>query len=157
MLIKVLIGSCCQKLSVLYGCNRSGKKITLDYRIDVSSCSSQRNQFNQKMNDRLLLLSLTKITHYFKKWTTGSGVSKKIYSPYKNVMLQIDAFKSSCSQKQQYPKRILRLKVLRKSSSLKKVAIQKVTLASAIVSNCSSEIFTMLYYCSAITVVKLSS
>ena len=85
----------------------------------------------KKMNDRSLLLSLNKITHYFKKWTTGSGVLKKIYCLYKNVMLQIDPLKSSCSQKQQYPERTLRLKVLRKSSSLEKVAIPKVTLASA--------------------------
>ena len=83
------------------------------------------------MNDRWLLLSLNKITHYFKKWTTGSGVLEKIYCLYKNVMLQIDPLKSSCSQKQQYPERTLRLKVLRKSSSLEKVAIPKVTLASA--------------------------
>ena len=47
-------------------------------------------------------------------------------------MLQIDPFKSSCSQKQQYPKRTLRLKVLRKSSSLEKVAVPKVTLASLV-------------------------
>ena len=72
-----------------------------------------------------------KITHYFKKFTTGSGVFKKIYCLDKNVMLQIDPLKSTCSQKQQYPERTLRLKVLRKSSSLEKVAIPKVTLASA--------------------------
>ena len=29
------------------------------------------------MNERSLLLSLNKVTHYFKKWTTGSGVLKK--------------------------------------------------------------------------------
>ena len=77
-----------------------------------------------------LLLSLNKITHYFKKWTTGSGVLKKIYCFYKNVMLQIDPPKSNYSQKQQYPERSLSLKVLRKSSSLEKVAIPEVTLAS---------------------------
>ena len=99
----------------------------------------------KKMNDWLLLLSLNKITHYFKKWTTGSGVLKKIYCLYKNVMLQIDPLKSSCSQKQQYPERTLRLKVLRKSSSLEKKAVPKVTLANAIVYNCSSKIFTILY------------
>ena len=98
----------------------------------------------KKMNDRSLLLSLNKITHYFKKWTTGSGAFKKICL-YKDVMLQIEALKSSSSQKQQYPERTLRLKVLRKSSSLEKVAIPKVTLASAIVYNCSSKIFTILY------------
>ena len=95
----------------------------------------------KKMNDRSLLLSLNEITHYFKKWTTGSGVLKKIYCLYKNMMLQIDPLKS----RQQYPERTLRLKVLRKSSSLEKVAIPKVTLASAIVYNCSSKIFTILY------------
>ena len=99
----------------------------------------------KKMNGRSLLLSLNKITHYFKKWTTGSGVLKKIYCLYKNVMLQIDPLKSSCSQKQQYPERTLRLKVLRKSSSLEKKVVPKVTLVSAIVYNCSSKIFTILY------------
>ena len=53
----------------------------------------------KKMNDRSLLLSLNKITHYFKKWTTGSGAFKKICL-YKDVMLQIEALKSSSSQKQ---------------------------------------------------------
>ena len=85
----------------------------------------------KKMNDRSLLLSLNEITHYFKKWTTGSDVLKNIYGLYKNVMLQIDPLKRSCSQKQQYPERTLRLKVHRKSSSFEKVAIPKVTLASA--------------------------
>ena len=64
---------------------------------------------------------------------------------YKNVMLQIDPLKSSCSQKQLYPETILRLKVLRKSSSLEKVAVPKVTLASVIVYNCSFKVFTTLY------------
>ena len=72
----------------------------------------------KKMNDRSLLLSLNKITHYFKKWMTASGVLKKIYCLYKNLILQIDPLNSSCSQKQQYPERTLRLKVLRKSSFL---------------------------------------
>ena len=99
----------------------------------------------KKMNDQSLLFSINEITHYFKKWTTGSGVLKKIYFLKKNVILQIDLLKSSCSQKQQYPERALRLKVLRKSSSLEKVAVLKVTLASVIVYNCSSKIFTMLY------------
>ena len=85
----------------------------------------------KRMNDQSLLLSLNKITHHFKKWTTGSGVLKKIHCPYKNVMLQIDPLKNSCSQKQQYPKRTLRLKILQKSSSLEKVAIPKDTLTSA--------------------------
>ena len=60
-------------------------------------------------------------------------------------MLQIDPLKSSCSQKQQYPERTLGIKVLQKSSSLEKVAVPKVTLASAIVYNSSSEAFTVLY------------
>ena len=33
----------------------------------------------KKNNDRLLLLSINEITHYFKKWTTRSGVLRKIY------------------------------------------------------------------------------
>ena len=41
----------------------------------------------EKMNDGSLLLSINEITHY-KKWTTGSGVLKKIYFLYKNVMFK---------------------------------------------------------------------
>ena len=48
-----------------------------------------------KKNDRSLLFSINEITHYFKKSTTGSGVLKKIYFLYKNVILQIDPLKSS--------------------------------------------------------------
>ena len=43
------------------------------------------------------------------------------------------------------PEKTLRLKVLQKSSSLEnleKVAVPKITLASAIVNNCSSKLFT---------------
>ena len=59
-------------------------------------------------------------------------------------MLQIDPLNSSCSQKLQYPGRKLRLKVLGKSSSLEKVAVPKVTLASANFYKCSSKKFTIL-------------
>ena len=64
----------------------------------------------EKMNDGSLLLSINEITHYFKKWTTGSGVLKKIYFLYKNVMLQIDPLKSSCSQRKQYPEGTFKVK-----------------------------------------------
>ena len=74
------------------------------------------------------------------QWVALTCVLKRIYFLYKNVMLQVDPFKSSCSQKQQYPERTLSLKVYRKSSSL-----EKVILASAIFYNCSFEIFTILY------------
>ena len=73
----------------------------------------------EKMNDGSLLLSINEITHYFKKWTT--------------------------ERKQKTPKELLRLKVLRKSSSLEKVAVTKVTIASPIVYNCSSKISAILY------------
>ena len=53
----------------------------------------------EKMNDGSLLLSIKKITHYFKEWTTESGVLKKIYFLYINVMLQIDPLISRCSQR----------------------------------------------------------
>ena len=59
-------------------------------------------------------------------------------------MLQIDPLKSSCSQKQKYSERTLKLKVLQKSSSLEKVIVPKVTLRSENVFNCSSKKFTML-------------
>ena len=29
----------------------------------------------KKMNERSLLLSINEITHYLKKWTTGSGIT----------------------------------------------------------------------------------
>ena len=64
----------------------------------------------EKMNDGSLLLSINEITHYFKKWTTGSGVLKKIYFLNKNVMLQIEPLKSSCSQRKQYPKGTFKVK-----------------------------------------------
>ena len=49
--------------------------------------------------------ALNRATHYFKKWTTASGVLKKIYFLCKNLMFQIDPLNSSCSQKLQYPER----------------------------------------------------
>ena len=61
------------------------------------------------------------------------------------MILQIDPLKSSYSKKQLYPERTLKLKVLRENSSLEKVAVLNVILASAIVYNCSSKIFTILY------------
>ena len=63
----------------------------------------------KKMNDLPQLLSLNKITHYFKEWTTPSCVLKKICCLYKNLRLQVDPLNSSCSQKLQYPERKLRL------------------------------------------------
>ena len=144
------------------GCNHFGTKFTLDDRMDGSSCSFQKRQYSfKKMNDRSLLFSINEITHYFKKWTTGSGVLKKVFYLYKNVMLQIHLLKSSCSPKQWYPKtwpttfkqqavpeRTLRLKELQKSSyleNLEKVAVPKITNASAIVYNFPSKILKILY------------
>ena len=118
------------------------KKITLDDRMEVQAAPLREAGKN---NDRSLLLSINEITHYFRNWTTGKGVLKKIYCLCKKRMLHIDPLESSCSQNQQYSGRTLRLNVLRKSSFLEKVAILKVTLASAIVYNCSSKVFTILY------------
>ena len=74
-------------------------------------------------------------TRYFEKNT---------YWSYKHLLLQIDPLNSSCSQKLQYPKTKLKLKyVLRKSSSLEKVALPKVTLARANVFDWSSKQFTI--------------
>ena len=70
---------------------------------------------------------------------------KKIYFLYENMMLQMDPLKSSCSQRQQYSEGTLRLKVPRKNSSLEKVTVPKVTIASAIVYNYSSKISAILY------------
>ena len=92
-------------------------------------------------NGQLLLLSSNKMTHYFKEWTTISGVLKKIYCLYKNFMLQTDPLNSNCSQNLQYPEKKVRLYVLGKSTSLEKLAVPKSTLRSANVYNCSSKKF----------------
>ena len=63
----------------------------------------------KKMKGQSILLSSNKTTHYFKEWTTASCLLKKIYCLCKNLMLQIDPLRTSCSQKQQYPERKLRL------------------------------------------------
>ena len=55
----------------------------------------------KKMNGRLLLLYSNKMTYYFTECATPSGVVKKIYCLYKNLMRQIDPLNSSCSQKLQ--------------------------------------------------------
>ena len=98
---------------------------------EMAQAAPLRKPLIIKMNERSLLLSINETAQYFKKWTTGSGVLKKIYFLYKSAMLQIDPLKGSCSQKWQYPERTLRLKVLRKNISFEKVAIPKVTFASA--------------------------
>ena len=63
----------------------------------------------KKMIEKSLFLSLNKITHYFKKWTTPRGVLKKIYCLYLDLMFQIDPLNNSCSQKLWYPERSSRL------------------------------------------------
>ena len=63
----------------------------------------------KKMNDRSLLISSNKTTHYFREWTNASFVLKKLYCLYKNLMFQIDPLSSNCSQRLQYPKRKVRL------------------------------------------------
>ena len=55
------------------------------------------------MNGRLLLLPSDKMTHDFKQWMTPSGVLKKIYCLYKNLIPKIDPFNSSYSQKTSVP------------------------------------------------------
>ena len=57
----------------------------------------------KKMNAWLKFLTSYKMTHYFKEWI--SGVLKKIYCLYKNLMLQINPLNSSCSQKLHHPER----------------------------------------------------
>ena len=45
-------------------------------------------QADPPKEERLLLhFSLNKMTYYFKESTAASGVLKKIYCPYKNLML----------------------------------------------------------------------
>ena len=58
------------------------------------------------MNDQSLLISINEITHYFKKWATGSGVLKKIYFLYENVMLQIDLLKVAVPKNSSTPKEL---------------------------------------------------
>ena len=129
----------------MHCCNCSVKKITLHEGMDGSSWSSKRSQYGKKMNSRSLLLSSNKMSHYFKQWTTRSCVLKKLYYLYKNLILQIDLRNSSCFQKLHFlKKRKLRPQALRKSNSLEKVIVPRVTLASVDLYNCSSKIFTIL-------------
>ena len=81
------------------GYNHSVKKST--YMIEWMAQTDPPREAStvKKMNGRLLLFSLNKITHHFKEWTTASVTLKKIYCLYKNLMLQIDPLNSSCSQK----------------------------------------------------------
>ena len=60
------------------GCNHFDKKTNLDDRMDGSGWSSSLRKATtvKKMNDRSLFFSINE--HYFKKWTTGRGVLKKI-------------------------------------------------------------------------------
>ena len=60
----------------------------------------------KKMNDQSLLISVNEITHYFKKWATGSGVLKNIYFLYENVMLQIDLLKVAVPKNSSIPKEL---------------------------------------------------
>ena len=88
----------------------------------------------EKMIDGSLLPSINEITHYFKRWTTGSGVLKKIYFLYKNVMLQIDPLKSSCSQRKQSPKGTFKVKSTPKEQLFREpLSVTKVTIESEIV------------------------
>ena len=84
------------------------------------------------------------MTNYLKEWATLNDVLKKIFFLYRNLLLQINPLNSSCSQKPQYPKRKLSPnRVLRKSSTFEKVAVPKVTLASANVYDYPIKIFTI--------------
>ena len=105
------------------GCHRASKKISLEIESMAQSVPLREASAVKKMNDQLLLLSLKKITYYFKIWTTGSNVLQKIYCLYKNAKVAVLKNNST-------PERRLRLKVLQKSSSFKKVAFPKITLAS---------------------------
>ena len=66
---------------------------------EMAQAAPLRKPLIIKMNERSLLLSINETAQYFKKWTIGSGVLKKIYFLYKSAMLQIDPLKGSCSQK----------------------------------------------------------
>ena len=77
--------------------------------MDVCNCSVKKSPYMKewmpqvdppkevstvkKINGQLLLLSLNEMTHYFKEFTTVSGVLKKICCLYKSLMLQIDPLK----------------------------------------------------------------
>ena len=58
----------------------------------------------ERMNAQPQFLSSNKITRFFKKWTAESGVLKKIYCPYKNLMLETDPINNSYSQNSRTPK-----------------------------------------------------
>ena len=68
-------------------------------------------------------------------------------------MLQIDPINSNCSQKLHYLEKKLRVQVLRKNSSMKEVAIPKVTLGSVNVYNCSSKNINNCNFCCEIVIL----
>ena len=57
------------------GCNRSVKKITLDIEWMTQAAPRREASTVKKMNDWSLLLSLNKVTHYFKKLHTSNRSS----------------------------------------------------------------------------------
>ena len=91
------------------GCNYSVKKSPCIKKWMAQVDPSKEASIVKKMNNHLLLLSSSKTTHCFKEWMAVSGVLKKIYCLYKNLMLQIDPLNSGCSQKLQRPEKKLRL------------------------------------------------
>ena len=79
------------------GCKYYVKKSTYMKEWMAPADPSKEASTVKKMDGRLLLLFSNKMTRYFKELTTVSGILKKIYCLYKNLMPQIDLLNSSCS------------------------------------------------------------
>ena len=63
--------------------------------------SPKKASASERINGRLQLPSSSKLTHFFKEWTTATGVLKKIYCFHKNMMLQLDPLNRNCCHKLQ--------------------------------------------------------
>ena len=98
VLIKVLISSCCQKLSVLYNLWKNVwlQAVWLKKSPQMIEWSSQAAPLRKAKlkKEWPVATSFCKWNNTLpEKWTTGSGVLKKIYFLYKSGMLQIDPLK----------------------------------------------------------------
>ena len=112
------------------GCNLTIKLFILHTEWMARADPPKEAKTFKKMSSLSLLLSLDKITHYFKEWTTASGVLKKICSA---VFTKIWCSNRSSSQNYSAPKENSSYKYSERVALWR--AVLKVTLASANVYN----------------------
>ena len=98
----------------MHGCNCSGKSSPSMKKSMAQGDSPKEVSRVNKMNGRLLLFSSSKMTHYFKKWTSPGGVLKK----YISFLQKFDPSNRSYIQ-QLFPKTTVPQKKIKTISTLK--------------------------------------